>query len=152
MCIRHLKAENKIIFVINVPVCLVLRKILCRAPTHQWQILAFVYLWFTNILQKRKERKDKLNYTYMLLGILRVTWYPTGRREIKLLLLVFELTVSSRQRVTVKEECRSQRGYQQVLVLSNLRSLDTKGEKREAKWLAGTPKRKWGLLPLSGSK
>ena len=46
-----------------------------------------------------------------------VTWYPTGRREIKLLLLVFELTVSSRQRVTVKGECGSQRGCQQVLVL-----------------------------------
>ena len=27
-----------------------------------------------------------------------VTWYPTGRSEIKLLLLVFELTVSSRQK------------------------------------------------------
>ena len=80
-----------------------------------------------------------------------VTWYPTGRREIKLLLLVFELTVSIRQRVTVRKECGSHRG-DQMLVLSNLRSPDTKGEKREAKWLAGTPKRKWGLLPLSGSK
>ena len=37
------------------------------------------------------------------------------------------------KKVTVKKECRSQRGYQQVLVLSNLRSPDTKGEKREAK-------------------
>ena len=27
-----------------------------------------------------------------------------------------------------------------------------KGKEREAKWLAGTPKRKWGSLPLSGSK
>ena len=29
------------------------------------------------------------------------------------------------KKVTVKKECRSQRGYQQVLVLSNLRSPDT---------------------------
>ena len=37
-------------------------------------------------------------------------------------------------KVTVKKECRSQRGYQQVLVLSNLRSPDTgREEKREAK-------------------
>ena len=79
-----------------------------------------------------------------------VTWYPTETIEIRLIL-------SSRwneqwqpvKKVTVKKECRSQRGYQQVLVLSNLRSPDTKGEKREAKWLAGAPKRKWGLLPLS---
>ena len=27
-----------------------------------------------------------------------------------------------------------------------------KGKEREAKWLAGTPKRKWGSLPLSRSK
>ena len=38
---------------------------------------------------------------------------------------MFELTVSSRQKMTVKRECGSQRGYQQVLVLSNLRSPDT---------------------------
>ena len=38
------------------------------------------------------------------------------------------------KKVTVKKECRSQRGYQQVLVLSNLRSPDTRNEKeREAK-------------------
>ena len=82
-----------------------------------------------------------------------VTWYPTETIKIRLIL-------SSRwneqwqpfKKVTVKKECRSQRGYQQMLVLSNLRSPDTKGEKREAKWLAGTPKRKWGLLPLNGKK
>ena len=28
----------------------------------------------------------------------------------------------------------------------------SEGKEREAKWLAGTPKRKWGSLPLSGSK
>ena len=64
--------------------------------------------------------------------MISVTRYPTGRREIELLLLVFELTVSSRQRVTVRKECGSHRG-DQMLVLSNLRSPDTKGEKREAK-------------------
>ena len=36
--------------------------------------------------------------------------------------------------VTVKKECKSQRGYQQVLVLRNLRSPDTRREKKvEAK-------------------
>ena len=35
-------------------------------------------------------------------------------------ILPFEWTVASRQRMTVKEECRSQRGYQQMLVLGNL--------------------------------
>ena len=59
-----------------------------------------------------------------------------------------EWTVASRQRVTVKKECRSQRGYQQMLVLSNLRSPDTRGKEGEAKWLAGTLKRKWHLLPV----
>ena len=35
-------------------------------------------------------------------------------------ILSFELTVASRQRMTVKKECRLQRGYQQMLVLGNL--------------------------------
>ena len=50
-----------------------------------------------------------------------VMWCPTEMIEIRLILFpVFELTVASRQRVTVKKECRSQRGYQQMLVLGNL--------------------------------
>ena len=61
-----------------------------------------------------------------------VTWYPTETIEIRLIL-------SSRwneqwqpvKKVTVKKECRSQRGYQQVLVLSNLRSPDTGSEKEK---------------------
>ena len=60
-----------------------------------------------------------------------VTWYPTGRREIKLLLLVFELTVSSRQKKwPLRKKCGSHRG-DQVLALSNLRSPDTGRGKRE---------------------
>ena len=35
-----------------------------------------------------------------------------------------------------------------MLVLSNLRSPDTRGKEGEAKWLAGTLKRKWHLLPI----
>ena len=35
-------------------------------------------------------------------------------------ILPLEWTVASRQRATVKKECRSQRRYQQMLVLSNL--------------------------------
>ena len=80
-----------------------------------------------------------------------VTWYPTETIETRLIL-------SSRwneqwqpvKKVTVKKECRSQRGYQQRLVLSNLRSPDTgRGKDREAKWLAETLKRKCHLLPVS---
>ena len=60
-----------------------------------------------------------------------VTWYPTGRREIKLLLLVFELTVSSHQKKwPLRKECGSHRG-DQVLALSNLWSPDTGRGKRE---------------------
>ena len=75
-------------------------------------------------------------------------WYPTETIEIRLIL-------SSRwneqwqpiKKVTIKKECRSQRGYQQMLVLSNLRLLDTREKEGEAKWLAGALKRKWHLLP-----
>ena len=83
-----------------------------------------------------------------------VTWYPTETIEIRLIL-------SSRlneqwqpvKKVTVKKECRSQRGYQQMLVLSNLRSPDTGREnERESKWLAGTLKQKWHLLPVGEKK
>ena len=67
-----------------------------------------------------------------------VTWYPTETIEIRLIL-------SSRwneqwqpvKKVTVKKECRSQRGYQQMLVLSNLRSPDTgrRGREKPNDWL-----------------
>ena len=68
-------------------------------------------------------------------------------------ILPLEWTVATRQKVTVKKECRSQRGYQQVLVLSNLRSPDTGSEKeREAKWLAGALKRKWHPFPRRRKK
>ena len=68
----------------------------------------------------------------------RVTWYPTETIEVRLIL-------SSRwneqwkpvKKVTVKRECGSQRGYQQVLVLSNLRSPDTGrgGREKPNDWL-----------------
>ena len=78
-----------------------------------------------------------------------VTWYPAETIEIRLILS----SCWNEQWQTVKKECRSQRGYQQMLVLSNLRSPDTGREKeREAKWLAGTLKRKWHLLPVSKKK
>ena len=82
-----------------------------------------------------------------------VTWYPTETIEIRLIL-------SSRwneqwqpvKKVTVKKECRSQRGYLQMLVLNNLRSPDTRGKEGEAKWLAGTLKRKWHPSPRRRKK
>ena len=60
-----------------------------------------------------------------------------------------ELTLSRSQKVTVRRECGSRR----CSYLSDLGSPDIgRGKKNEAKWLAGGPKRKWGSLPLSGSK
>ena len=61
-----------------------------------------------------------------------------------------ELTLSRSQKVTVRRECGSRRCSH----LSDLGSPDIgRGKKKEAKWLAGgDPKRKWGSLPLSGSK
>ena len=78
-----------------------------------------------------------------------VTWYPTVTIEIRLILSSRRNEQWQTVKDTAKKECRSQRGYQQMLVLSNLRSLDTGREKeREAKWLAGTLKRKWPLHPV----
>ena len=78
-----------------------------------------------------------------------VMWYPAETIEIRLILSSRRNEQWQTVKDTVKKECRSQRGYQQMLVLSNLRSPDTGREKeREAKWLAGTLKRKWHLLPV----
>ena len=56
----------------------------------------------------------------------------------------FELTVASRQRMTIKTRC--------LYLGTSLGSPNTGRKKREAKWLAGTPKRKWGLLPISRNR
>ena len=81
-----------------------------------------------------------------------VTWYPTETIEIKSIL-------SSRwneqwkpvKKVTVKKECRSQRGYQRMLVLSNLRSPDNQGEEGRSQMIGWGLKRKsrrWSLWLL----
>ena len=59
-------------------------------------------------------------------------------------ILLFELTVAGHQRVTVKNRC--------LYLVTSLGSPDTEREKVEAKRLAGTLKRKWGLLPVSGNR
>ena len=60
-----------------------------------------------------------------------------------------ELTLSRSQKVTVRREWGSRRCSH----LSDLGSPDIgRGKKNEAKWLAGGRIRKWGSLPLSGSK
>ena len=115
-----------------------------------------MYLYWLEMTDPCQGSSFSLSHVGKILGIffnISVTRYPAETIEVRLIL-------SSRwneqwkpvKKVTVKRECGSQRGYQQVLVLSNLRLPDTKRKKREAKWLAGTPKRKWGLPPLSGSK
>ena len=61
-----------------------------------------------------------------------VTWYPTETIEIRLILSShWNEQWQPVKKVTVKKECRSQRGYQQMLVLSNLRSPDTRSGGRE---------------------
>ena len=52
-------------------------------------------------------------------------------------ILPFEWTVASRQRVTVKKECRSQRGYQQMLVLGNLTQVTGHQEEEERSQMIG---------------
>ena len=71
-----------------------------------------------------------------------VTWYPTVTIEIRLILFpVFELTVASRQRMTVKKEYRSQRGYQQMLVLGNLTQVaGHQGEGERSQMIGWDPK------------
>ena len=59
-------------------------------------------------------------------------------------ILVFELTVASRQRMTVKNRC--------LYLVTSLGSPDTERKRVEAKRLAGTLKRKWHLLPVSEKK
>ena len=52
-------------------------------------------------------------------------------------ILPFEWTVASRQRVTVKKECWSQRGYQQMLVLGNLTQVAGHQEEEERSQMIG---------------
>ena len=52
-------------------------------------------------------------------------------------ILPFEWTVASRQRVTVKKEYRSQRGYQQMLVLGNLTQVAGHQEEEERSQMIG---------------
>ena len=75
-----------------------------------------------------------------------VTWCPTETIEIRLILFpVFELTVANRQRVTVKKECRSQRGYQQMLVLGNLTQVaGHQGEGERSQMIGWDPKTEVG--------
>ena len=80
-----------------------------------------------------------------------VTWYPTETIEIRLI-LSSRLNEQWRpvKKVTVKKECRSQRGYQQVLVLSNLRSPDTgRGEEGRSQMIGWGPKTE--VAPFSPS-
>ena len=59
--------------------------------------------------RKKRRENSEMNCLFLMVFLLSlsslkgegVTWYPTGRREIKLLLLVFELTVSSVFELTV---------------------------------------------------
>ena len=59
-------------------------------------------------------------------------------------ILLFELTVGSHQRMTVKNRC--------LYSVTSLGSPDTGKKKVEAKRLAGTLKRKWGLPTVSGNR
>ena len=66
-----------------------------------------------------------------------VTRYPTGRREIKLLLLVFELTVSSRQKKWSLRKNVGHRGDKQMLVLGDLTQVAGHQEEEERSQMIG---------------
>ena len=84
----------------------------------------FFLLFYTS------ERYKTLTHTRAHTHTHIVTWCPTGTIEIRLILFpVFELTVASRQRMTVKKECGS-RGDQQMLVLGNLTWMTSSSPKK----------------------
>ena len=87
-----------------------------------------------------------------------VTWCsPEWGENITTNSSVFELTVASRQRMTVKrdnagqsKECGSSYLYSVTWIGWHIAALTyrlTREKKREAKWLAGALGRKWALLP-----
>ena len=121
-----------------------------------------------NFKPQRCKTKPRL---FQFISLFSVTWSPIEKGEIRLLLfLVLEL--ESRQRLTVKRETKNwvnfglslkeeKKMWVKLSVLSNLtrktysspnESPDRGRKKMEAKWLAGTLKRKWHLLPVSGKK
>ena len=79
-----------------------------------------------------------------------VTWWLTETRRWEWYSPPVELTLSSSQKVTVMRECGSHRCSH----LSDLGSPDI--GRGKGKWSqmigGGDPKRKWGSLPLNGSK
>ena len=52
-------------------------------------------------------------------------------------ILLFELTVASHQRVTVKKECRSQRGDPQMFILGDLTRVAWQGKEGERSQMIG---------------
>ena len=72
-----------------------------------------------------------------------------GDEEVGMILPPVELTLSRSQKVTVRRECGSRRCSH----LSDLGSPDIgRGKRKWSQMIGGDPKRKWGSLPLSGSK
>ena len=124
-----------------------------QVSTLQGPIITLLHLWFTNTKQKKEKMNSiihKRPLTFYIHnthvgGITRchVVSHWEDRNMITTILL-FELTVASHQRMTVKNRC--------LYSVTSLGSPDTGRKKVEAKWLAGTPKRKRGLLPVSGNR
>ena len=125
----------------------------------------------TEIVQKKKNKKKQTNkqihiiisrfinrrmapmyietpdtITYMT----SVTWWLTETRRWEWYSPPVELKLSSSQKVTVRNECGSHRCSH----LSDLGSPDIgRGRRKWSQMIGGgTPKRKWGSLPLNGSK
>ena len=72
-----------------------------------------------------------------------------GDEEVGMIPPPVELTLSRSQKVTVRRECGSRRCSH----LSDLGSPDIgRGKRKWSQMIGGDPKRKWGSLPLSGSK
>ena len=104
-----------------------------------YSCVIYIYI-YTSVCVYIYIERDVCVYIYI------VTRYPTGRREIKLLLPVFELTVSSRQKkVTVKEECRSQRAINRCWYLVTSGRRTPEGERERSQMIGWDPKTEVGL-------
>ena len=101
--------------------------------------------------QKWTEGKNNGSIYQFKLGDCHVVSHWEDRNMITTILL-FELAVASHQRMTVKNVGHRGETHRCLYLVISLGSPDTGRKKREAKWLAGTPKRKWGLLPVSGNR
>ena len=110
--------------------------------TEWWYQVLIAQWWMFNKIQTKTKTGGRWEYivTWWLTETRRWEWYSPPP---------VELTLSRSQKVTVRRECGSRRCSH----LSDLGSPDIgRGKRKWSQMIGGDPKRKWGSLPLSGSK